>query len=60
MTAFKYLWRVMKAGDEDWSALPGILQKAKKSWWRMLRILSQEGADPKVSGHLFKAVTQVT
>ena len=26
---------------------------------RMLRILSQEGADPKVSGHFFKAVVQV-
>ena len=56
VTAFKYLGSMMKAGDEYWPEVPGILQKAKKSWWRMLRILSQEGADPKVSGHFFKAV----
>ena len=36
----------------------GNLNKAKKSWGRLLRNLRREGADPKVSGHLFKAVTQ--
>ena len=35
VSAFKYLGRVVKAGDEDWPAVPGILQKEKKSWWRM-------------------------
>ena len=56
VTAFKYLGRVIKAGDEDWPAVSGILQKAKNIWWRMLRILIQEGSDPKVLGHFFKAV----
>ena len=34
------------------------LQRVRKSWGRLLRILSQEGANPKVSGNFFKAVTQ--
>ena len=36
----------------------GAPQKARNSWGRLSRIFSLEGADPKVSGHLFKAVTQ--
>ena len=40
-------------------AVAGNLQKARKSWGRMSRILSWEGADPKVLGHFFKAVVQV-
>ena len=56
VTAFKYLGRVIKEGDEDWPSVTGILQKVKKGWWQMLRVFSQEGADPKVSGHFFKAV----
>ena len=56
VTAFKYLGRVIKEGDEDWPSVTGILQKVKKGWWQMLRVFSQEGADPKVSGHFFKTV----
>ena len=29
-----------------------------KSWGCLSRILSREGADPKVSGHFFKSVLQ--
>ena len=36
----------------------GNLGKARKSWGRLSRILSREGADPKVSGIFYKAVTQ--
>ena len=35
----------------------GNLLKARKSWGRLLRILSREGADTKVSGNFSKAVT---
>ena len=56
--AFKYLGRVITAGDDDWPVLVGNLQKARKSWGRLSRILSREGADPKVSGHFSKVVTQ--
>ena len=58
MTAFKYLGRVMTTGDDDWPAVVGNLCNARKIWGRLLRILRQEGADLKVSGHLFKSVTQ--
>ena len=41
-----------------WTAVVGNLQKARKSWGRMSRILIREGAYPKVSGKFFKAVIQ--
>ena len=34
----------------------GNLGKSGNSWGRLLRILRREGADPKVSGHFYKAV----
>ena len=46
----------MTAGDEDWPAVAGNLVKARKIWGRLVRILSREGADRRVSGTLFKAV----
>ena len=48
----------MTAVDDDWPVAVGNLWKARKSWGRLLRILSREGADPKVLGYFFKAVTQ--
>ena len=51
VTTFRYLGRVMTAGDDDWPAVIGNLQKARKSWGRLLRILIRERADLKVSGH---------
>ena len=41
---------MLTAGDED--------GKVWKSWGRLSRILSQEGADPKVSENFYKAVAQ--
>ena len=58
VTAFKYLGWVMTTGDDDWHAVVGNLQMVRKSWGRLSQILSRKGADPKVSGHFFKAVTQ--
>ena len=57
VTAFKYLGQVMTAGDDDWPAVVENLHKAWKSWGQLSRVFSREGADPKVSGHFFKAVT---
>ena len=56
--AFRYLRRVMTAGDDDWPAVVGNPQKARNSWRRLLQCLSREGEDTKVSGCFFKAVTQ--
>ena len=48
----------MTAGDNDWPVVVGNLKRVRKSWGRLLRIFRQEGEDPKVLGHFFKAVTQ--
>ena len=58
VTSFKFLARVLTTGDYDWSEVAFNLRKARKSWMRIPRILSREGADPKVSGLFFKAVVQ--
>ena len=55
---FTYLGRVMTAGDDDWPAVAGNLAKARRSWGRLQRILSMEGATPRVSGSFFKGVVQ--
>ena len=43
VTAFKYLGRVIMAGDNYWSAVVDNFQMARKSWGRLSRILSREG-----------------
>ena len=58
VTQFKYLGRIMTAGDDDWPSVAGNLVKARKSWGRLARILSREGAEKRVLGTLFKAVVQ--
>ena len=55
---FTYLGRVMAAGDDNWPAVAGNLQKARRSWGRLQRILRREGATPRISGSFFKAVVQ--
>ena len=56
--AFRYLGRVLTAGDYDWLAVLGNLGKVRKCWGRLSQILSREGADPKMSGHFYRAVSQ--
>ena len=50
---------MLTAGDDDWLAVVGNLGKLRKSWGHLSQILSREGADPKVSGHFYKEVSQV-
>ena len=57
-TSFQYLGRVLTVAVENWTAVVGNLRKARKSWVRMTRILSREGADPKVLEVFFKVVVQ--
>ena len=38
VTEFKYLGRVMTAGDDNWREVAGNVQNARKSWGRMSRI----------------------
>ena len=49
---------MLTAVDDDWFAVVGNLGQARESWGRLLWILIREGADPKVSGHFYKAVLQ--
>ena len=56
--SFKYLGIILTAGDDNWPAVVGNLGKAGKSWGRLKRILSREGAYKRVSGNVFKAVVQ--
>ena len=58
VSTFKYLGRVMTAGDEDWPAVTGNLVKLRKSWGCLSRILSQEGEEKMVSGNFFNAVVK--
>ena len=58
VSSFKYLGRIMTAGDNDWPAVVVNLVKARKIWGRLTRILSREGADKRVSGTFFKALVQ--
>ena len=58
MTAFRYLGRVLTAGDYGWLAVVDNPGKAINSWGRLSQILSQEGADPKLSGFFYKSVSQ--
>ena len=48
VTAFRYLGRVMTAGDDDWPTVVGNPHRERKSWGRLLWILIREGADTKV------------
>ena len=56
--SFKYLEKTLTAGDDNWPAVAGNLGKARKSWGRLQRILSREGATKRVSGNFFKAVVR--
>ena len=58
MPSFKYLGIILTAGDDDFPAVAGNLGKARKSWGRLQRILSREGADKRVSGKILKVVVQ--
>ena len=58
VTSFKYLGRVILAAD-DMTAVVKNLSRARKVWSRMSRILSREGAAPRVPGFFFKAVAQL-
>ena len=56
VSSFKYLGRILTAGDNDWPAVAGNLGKARKNWGQLQQILSREGADKRMLGNFFKAV----
>ena len=42
--------------DYDFTAVIGNLQKARRRWSRMLRIMGQEGIDAHTLGHLYQSI----
>ena len=56
VSKFRYLGRVLTAGDGDWLEVVDNLGKARKSWGRISRIMIREGANPKVLGNFYKTV----
>ena len=46
------------ATDDDWPAVAGNINKARRSWGRLAWVLGREGADPKMSRTFYIAVTQ--
>ena len=58
VTSFRYLGRVIFAADENWPAVVRNLSRERAVWKIMMRILSREGEQPRVSGFFFKAVVQ--
>ena len=53
VTSLKYRGRVLTVADDNWLAVVGNLNEAQKVWERILRILGQEGSNPRVSGVFF-------
>ena len=41
VSAFKYMGRVLKAGDDDWLAVVGNLGKERSSWGWLSRVLGR-------------------
>ena len=58
VSEFKYLGRVVKNNDDDWSAVNQNVKKATATWGRVCKILSKEGANPKAMATVYKAVVQ--
>ena len=56
--AFKYLGRVLTAGDDNLLAVVSNLGKARRSWGRLSWVLGQEGSDLKVLRNFYTAVAQ--
>ena len=42
--------------DYDFTAVIGNLQKARRSWSRISRIMGQEGIDAHTLGHLYQSI----
>ena len=58
LNSFRYLGWVISAADKNWPVAVMKLSRERAVWRRMARILSREGASPRLPGFFFKAVVQ--
>ena len=58
VSIFRYLGRILTEGDDDWPAVAGNLEKARKVLGILQGILSRERATKRVPENFFKAVVQ--
>ena len=58
MDCFKFLGCIVTVNDSDAPAVMSNLHKACRWWAQVSRILTCEGATPKVSAMFYKAVVQ--
>ena len=58
VSAFKYMGRVLTAGNDNCLAVVGNLGKAQRTWGQVSRVMGRDGADQKVSRPFYKAVIQ--
>ena len=57
--SFVYLGRLLGANEDDsWLAISNNLQKARKRWGMVARVLTRQGATPQVMGYFYKAIVQ--
>ena len=56
VTSFKYLGRVLWVADDELMMVVLNVVKARPVWWIMSKILSWEGARPRISGFFFKFI----
>ena len=53
ITSFRYLGRVLSAADNNWSAVVSNLQKARRKWAQLMRVLRRDGEDARNSGQIY-------
>ena len=58
VSSLKYLGLPLTAIDNDWPEVIINLQKARKIWAILSRILVQEGADTRVLGSFYLTIVQ--
>ena len=60
VSEFKYLGRILHYADLDDAAVLLNLQKARKTWCRIHRILRADGCSPHVMAYFYKTIIQST
>jgi hypothetical protein len=58
VSEFKYLGRILEETDDDEHAANRQLTRARARWGRIAKILTIDGASPRVMGYFYKAIIQ--